>query len=285
MLRAALVGEPGRQALRIPGPGGTSVEPVLLRVDAGQETAERAAELTAALASEAVDQLSPAEGVLVRAVWCDRGSGRSGRLVLVVHHLAVDGVSWRILTADLAAAHDDVLAQRPPAPPGDSTSFRQWALGLADAANAPARRAEAPRLAGPRGARGPPARGPPARPGPRHPGDRRPPRTHPGPRPHPRPDHPRSRIRPRLRPRRPRRRHRSGPRPPARGTRHAPGTCRGPGTRRAGWPRRDRGRGPRARGERRSRRRTLHHRRLVHQLVPGRPGPPRVERGRGPTAP
>ncbi|MEU6500074.1 amino acid adenylation domain-containing protein [Streptomyces californicus] len=143
MLRAALVGEPGRQALHIPGPGGTSAEPVLLRVDAGQETAERAAELTAALASEAVDQLSPAEGVLVRAVWCDRGSGRSGRLVLVVHHLAVDGVSWRILTADLAAAHDDVLAQRPPAPPGDSTSFRQWALGLADAANAPARRAEA----------------------------------------------------------------------------------------------------------------------------------------------
>ncbi|MFE2978607.1 amino acid adenylation domain-containing protein [Streptomyces sp. NPDC059258] len=144
MLRAVLVGEPGHQALHLPGPTDQPAEPVLLPVDAAAETAERAAELTAVRAAEAVDQLDPSEGELVRAVWCDRGPGRSGRLVLVVHHLAVDGVSWRILTADLAAAHDDVLAGRPPAPPGDSTSFRQWALGLADAATAPARRAEAP---------------------------------------------------------------------------------------------------------------------------------------------
>ncbi|MFJ9182358.1 amino acid adenylation domain-containing protein [Streptomyces anulatus] len=144
MLRATLVGAPGNQALNIPGPADPPAEPVLLPVDAGAERAERVAELTAALAAEAVDQLDPAAGELVRAVWCDRGPGHTGRLVLVVHHLAVDGVSWRILTADLAAAHDDVLAGNPPAPPGDSTSFRQWALGLADAATTPARRAEAP---------------------------------------------------------------------------------------------------------------------------------------------
>ncbi|EGE39932.1 non-ribosomal peptide synthetase [Streptomyces sp. SID4928] len=144
MLRAALVGEEGDRALHIPGPADPAPEPVLLHVDAGAESAQRAAELTAALAAEAVDQLDPAAGELVRTVWCDRGPGRGGRLVLVVHHLAVDGVSWRILTADLAAAHDDVLAGNPAAPPGGSTSFRQWALGLADAATAPARRAEAP---------------------------------------------------------------------------------------------------------------------------------------------
>ncbi|MFD4825019.1 amino acid adenylation domain-containing protein [Streptomyces rubiginosohelvolus] len=144
MLRAALVGDPGSQVLHIPGPEEQAAEPVLLRVDVAGETADRAVELSAALAADAVDQLDPSEGELVRAVWCDRGPGRSGRLVLVVHHLAVDGVSWRIITADLAAAHDDVLAGKPPAPPGDSTSFRQWALGLADAATAPARRAEAP---------------------------------------------------------------------------------------------------------------------------------------------
>ncbi|WP_143671468.1 non-ribosomal peptide synthetase, partial [Streptomyces sp. wa1071] len=95
MLRATLVGEPGNQALHIPGPTDPPAEPVLLPVDAGAESAERAAELTAALAAEAVDQLDPAAGELVRAVWCDRGPGHTGRLVLVVHHLAVDGVSWR----------------------------------------------------------------------------------------------------------------------------------------------------------------------------------------------
>ena len=40
--------------------------------------------------------------------WCRRSGstlgGRAGRLLLVIHHLAVDGVSWRILLPDLAAA-------------------------------------------------------------------------------------------------------------------------------------------------------------------------------------
>ncbi|WP_411083388.1 amino acid adenylation domain-containing protein [Streptomyces sp. cmx-18-6] len=148
MLRAALVGDPGRQALHIPPPAGrTGGEArVLLHADCSADLPGSAAavERAASLAAEAVDQLDPAEGQLVRAVWCDHGPGRSGRLVLVIHHLAVDGVSWRIITADLAAAHADVLAGAPPAPPGDGTSFRQWALGLADAAAAPARRAEAP---------------------------------------------------------------------------------------------------------------------------------------------
>ena len=32
------------------------------------------------------------------------GRQRPGRLLLTIHHLAVDGVSWRILVPDLAAA-------------------------------------------------------------------------------------------------------------------------------------------------------------------------------------
>ena len=41
---------------------------------------------------------------MVQAVWFDAGAERAGRLLLVIHHLAVDGVSWRILVPDLAAA-------------------------------------------------------------------------------------------------------------------------------------------------------------------------------------
>ncbi|MFG2763717.1 non-ribosomal peptide synthetase [Streptomyces rubiginosohelvolus] len=66
-------------------------------------------------------ELDPAEGVLVRAVWFPRGPGRDGRLLLLVHHLAVDGVSWRILLPDLAHA---VATGTPPARPG--TSFAHW---------------------------------------------------------------------------------------------------------------------------------------------------------------
>ena len=44
-------------------------------------------------------------------------------VLLVVHHLAVDGVSWRILLPDLAAAWQAAARELPPA----GTSFRRWA--------------------------------------------------------------------------------------------------------------------------------------------------------------
>ncbi|MFF8981774.1 amino acid adenylation domain-containing protein [Streptomyces globisporus] len=66
-------------------------------------------------------ELDPSQGALVRAVWFSRGAGRDGRLLLLVHHLAVDGVSWRILLPDLAHA---VATGTPPARPG--TSFAHW---------------------------------------------------------------------------------------------------------------------------------------------------------------
>ncbi|MFF4054425.1 amino acid adenylation domain-containing protein [Streptomyces sp. NPDC001668] len=63
--------------------------------------------------------LSPESGVMVRAVWFE-----SGQLLLVLHHLVVDGVSWRILLNDLAAA----LEEGELSPPG--TSLRHWARHL-----------------------------------------------------------------------------------------------------------------------------------------------------------
>ena len=43
-------------------------------------------------------------GVMLQAVWFDAGEEDAGRLLLTIHHLAVDGVSWRILLPDLKAA-------------------------------------------------------------------------------------------------------------------------------------------------------------------------------------
>ncbi|MFE9450308.1 amino acid adenylation domain-containing protein [Streptomyces sp. NPDC006739] len=81
-------------------------------------------------------RLSPEKGRMVRAVWCDAGPGRPGRLLLTVHHLAVDGVSWHILRSDLAAAwRGETLPER-------GTSFRHWARLLRDEARTPGRTAE-----------------------------------------------------------------------------------------------------------------------------------------------
>ena len=49
---------------------------------------------------------------MLQAVWFDAGAQRPGRLLLTIHHLAVDGVSWRILVPDLAAAWEAIAARR-----------------------------------------------------------------------------------------------------------------------------------------------------------------------------
>ncbi len=55
----------------------------------------------AAEAEAAVARLDPDAGRVLEAVFFDRGPDSQGRLLLVAHHLVVDGVSWRILVDDL----------------------------------------------------------------------------------------------------------------------------------------------------------------------------------------
>src|SRR5262249_61283683 len=81
-------------------------------------------------ARAAESRLSPAAGVLVQAVWFDAGGQRSGRLLLTIHHLAVDGVSWRILVPELAAAWSAVAGGAVPALTARGTSYRRWAQWL-----------------------------------------------------------------------------------------------------------------------------------------------------------
>ena len=78
---------------------------ILHRVDlAGKDEIARRNAMTAA-ARAAVDRLDPAAGSLLRAVLFAEAP-KPGRLLLVIHHLAVDGVSWRILVPDLETAWD-----------------------------------------------------------------------------------------------------------------------------------------------------------------------------------
>ncbi|MEV4314210.1 non-ribosomal peptide synthase/polyketide synthase [Actinocrispum sp. NPDC049592] len=52
------------------------------------------------------------------------------RLFLTIHHLVVDGVSWRILLADLATAYEQIRTGRPVDLGPKTTAFRQWAHQL-----------------------------------------------------------------------------------------------------------------------------------------------------------
>ncbi|RPI41317.1 MAG: methyltransferase, partial [Betaproteobacteria bacterium] len=79
---------------------------------------------------QASARLDPARGRLLQAVWADAGSKAPGRLVLVIHHLAVDGVSWRILMSDLAAAYAAAAAHTRIVLPPVPASFGAWARRL-----------------------------------------------------------------------------------------------------------------------------------------------------------
>ncbi|MDO0924516.1 non-ribosomal peptide synthase/polyketide synthase [Streptomyces sp. TG1A-8] len=55
---------------------------------------------------------------------------RPARLLLAVHHLVVDGVSWRILLEDLETAYGQAAAGQPVRLPARTTSVQEWARRL-----------------------------------------------------------------------------------------------------------------------------------------------------------
>ena len=57
-------------------------------------------------------------------------------MALIIHHLAVDGVSWRILLEDLNIAWAQHHSGQPVALPAAGTSFARWASLLAEHAHA-----------------------------------------------------------------------------------------------------------------------------------------------------
>ncbi|UII73718.1 non-ribosomal peptide synthase/polyketide synthase [Pseudomonas sp. HN11] len=77
----------------------------------------------AALCDEAQRSLNLEQGPLLRAALATLADG-SQRLLLVVHHLAVDGVSWRILLEDLQQAY------RNAALPAKTSAYQLWAEHL-----------------------------------------------------------------------------------------------------------------------------------------------------------
>jgi natural product biosynthesis luciferase-like monooxygenase protein/amino acid adenylation domain-containing protein/non-ribosomal peptide synthase protein (TIGR01720 family) len=83
--------------------------------------------------------LDLARGPLFRAVLFDLGEGEAGRLLLVAHHLVVDGVSWRILVEDLETACEQLERGASVTLPPRTTAFPVWAERLAELARTGAR--------------------------------------------------------------------------------------------------------------------------------------------------
>ncbi len=165
MLRARLVRTP-EAALSVPAAGDTDVRTWLTRVDVREAVTSEAvtseAVTSAPVTSEPVTDeaalrdavarhaptalagLDPEAGAMVRAVWFDAGPDRPGRLLLLVHHLVVDGVSWRVLLPDLATAWAAVRGGRTPELAPVELSFARWSRLLGARSCEPAAEDELP---------------------------------------------------------------------------------------------------------------------------------------------
>ena len=86
--------------------------------------------------------LDISRGPLIRAVYYEAGAGLPGRLLLVVHHLAMDGVSWRILLEDLEAAYGQRVQSGAIRLPPKTVSFKSWSEQLSAYADNDAVQAE-----------------------------------------------------------------------------------------------------------------------------------------------
>ncbi|MFE0605852.1 amino acid adenylation domain-containing protein [Streptomyces sp. NPDC058892] len=89
----------------------------------------------------AADRLDPEAGTMADFVWFAADSG-AGRLLVVLHHFVVDGVSWRILMSDFAEAWQQVRSGKAPELPEVGTSARRWAAALESEALSPEREDE-----------------------------------------------------------------------------------------------------------------------------------------------
>ncbi|UBU14936.1 non-ribosomal peptide synthetase [Nonomuraea gerenzanensis] len=131
VLRLRVVDDRAGRRLAVGERGSVDTAGLVTRLECGgrppDEVVERAVR-------EAVGRLDPVAGVMAQAVWVDAGPARTGRLVVVVHHLAVDGMSWRILVPDLRLACEAVAEGRDPVLEPVWGSFRRWAALLEESA-------------------------------------------------------------------------------------------------------------------------------------------------------
>ncbi|WP_199139131.1 non-ribosomal peptide synthetase [Delftia sp. ASV31] len=118
-----------------PGP---VLDVVCLEGLAPAEAQQRRAEAFAA-AQRAID---PASGRMVRGVLLPG----SGRLMLAIHHLAVDAYSWSVLLEDLALACAQVSRGEPVRLPAPTSSYARWSHRLGELAAGPEAAAQAQAL-------------------------------------------------------------------------------------------------------------------------------------------
>jgi amino acid adenylation domain-containing protein/non-ribosomal peptide synthase protein (TIGR01720 family) len=113
---------------------GLELMPQIQTVDLSAElAAEQSVRLTE-ICSQHQASIDLTSGCLLQATLFQMGEGQPQRLLIAIHHLAVDGVSWRILLADIQTAYQQLSQGQAITLPAKTTSWREWAQQLTNVA-------------------------------------------------------------------------------------------------------------------------------------------------------
>ena len=107
--------------------------------------------LPAAIRPRALEAVTPglqegfdiSRGPLLRLAVFETGGEAGQRLLLLAHHLVIDGVSWRILLEDLETVYRQASVGESPRLPARTSSFQSWANRLVEEGRSPALAVEA----------------------------------------------------------------------------------------------------------------------------------------------
>ncbi|WP_159851114.1 non-ribosomal peptide synthetase [Nocardia sp. CY41] len=148
MLRARLLadGENG-PCIVVGPPGSVDVDALVHRIEFDTIEPIELHEFAMTELDTAANRLDPANGTVLQFIWLDPVGAAgartgAGRLIVLAHHLVIDGVSWRILVPDLVAAWAQVSAGNTPVLAETGTSMRRWAHALIEEAHSERRHAE-----------------------------------------------------------------------------------------------------------------------------------------------
>ncbi|TFI51868.1 amino acid adenylation domain-containing protein [Mastigocladus laminosus UU774] len=99
-------------------------------IDLGQTSQSQLTQTLEEIATTQQANLNLSTGPLIRVVLFKLGNNHDNRLLIIIHHLVVDGVSWRILLEDLFTAYQQLEQQETIQLPLKTLAFKDWAIFL-----------------------------------------------------------------------------------------------------------------------------------------------------------
>ncbi|MGE5409518.1 MAG: condensation domain-containing protein, partial [Clostridiales bacterium] len=72
------------------------------------------------------------KGPLIKFAYFNMGHGNNDRIMIAVHHLAIDAVSWQILRGDLLLLYKQLKEKKELKLPSKTTSYKKWSEELSE---------------------------------------------------------------------------------------------------------------------------------------------------------